>query len=257
MKKTALLAAAAALFAASPAAADGYLGLEYGSASIDTGGETEIDVWQGEGAYGFSGANWGSQIDGSVGNLEVDSGGDADFWTLGGHLWWQGAGFRIGGVFSTTQLDDGGSDLEETSYGIEGTYDVGANFVLFSSITTGSVDAGGGSDVDTFNWDIGGNYYVSPNIRIGGYFGTGNLDVGPADVDTTSYGLNAEFQPWSAPVSITLGYNRFEIDDLNGEADALQIGARWNFGAGTLRDRNKATPFDTNTGYVNRLYGIW
>ena len=32
---------------------------------------------------------------------------------------------------------------------------------------------------------------------------------------------------------------------------------RWNFGGGTLQERNNATPFDTNTGYANRLYGIW
>lgn len=257
MKKTALLAAAAALMAATPAAAEGYLGLEYGSNSIDLGGDVDFDVWQGEGAFGFAGSGWGAQVDGSLGNLEADPGGDADFWTLGGHLWWNGGAWRLGGLVTTTQLSDDTSDIEEWAYGVEGTYDVGENAVLFSSLTTGESDSGGPTSVDTFNWDAGANFYFSPNIRVGGSFGVGNIDVGPVEADTSSFGLNGEIQPWSAPVSITVGYNRFEIDDVGVDSNALTIGARWNFGGGTVRDRDNAAPFDTNTGYINRLYGVW
>lgn len=255
MKKTALLAAAAAMMVATPAAAQGYLGLEYGSGNIDFGGpDVETDVWQGEGAFGFGGqGNWGGQIDGAVGNLDAN-GGSADFWSLAGHLWWQGgSGWKLGGVLATTSVDDGGS-IDELQYGIVGSWDFTPNATLWSSYTMGEVDSGGSADLT--NWDIGANFYVSPNIRLGGFFGTGNIDIG-GDVDTTSYGVNGEFQPWSAPVSITLGWNSFEIDDVGVSSDAFQIGARWNFGGGTLQERNAATPFDTNTGYMNRLYSIW
>jgi hypothetical protein len=260
MKKTALLAAAAALMVATPAAAQGYLGLEYGSGNIDFGGgsDTDLDLWQGEGAFGFGGGSWGGQIDGQVGNLEADSGGEADFWTLGGHAWWNGAGWRLGGVITTTQLSESGTDIDEIQYGLEGTYDIGANAVLRSSLTTGTVDTGGSSEADLFNWDIGANFYSSPNVRFGGFFGIGNLDAGGGlDVDTTSYGLNAEFQPWTAPVSITLGWNQFDIDDVDVSSSVFSVGARWNFGGGTVRDRDNAAPFDTNTGYINRLYDVW
>ena len=215
IKKIALLAAAAALITAAPAAAEGYLGLEYGSANLDAGSSTDFDVWQGEGAWGFGGEGWGGQIDGQIGNLQSD-GDDADFWSLGGHAWWNGTGWRLGGVVTTTQVDVGGS-LDEISYGIEGAYDIGANAVLSSSVTTGSIDAGSGSDADTFNWDIGANFYSSPNFRFGGAIGIGSVDASGSDLDTMTYGLNAEFQPWSAPVSITLGYNHFEIEDVSVE----------------------------------------
>lgn len=254
MKKTALLAAAAAMMMATPAAAQGYLGLEYGNGSVDVGVDQDLDLWQGEGAFGFGGTtNWGGQFDASIGNVSADT-GDADFWTLGGHLWWQGSGWRLGGVVTTTSIDDGGS-IDETQYGVEGSYDFGPNTSLWSSYTMGEVDSGGAS-ADLSNWDIGANFYASPNVRIGGFIGFGSIDIA-GDVDTTSWGINGEFQPWSAPISITAGWNNFEIEDANIEANAFTIGARWNFGGGTLQERNNSTPFDTNTGYVNRLYGIW
>jgi len=257
MKKTALFAAAAALMAASPAAANGYLGLEYGTGSIDLGGpDSDSELWQGEGAFGFGGSGgWGGQIDGSVGNIEFDAGGDADVYTLAGHLWFGGSGWRLGGVIATANLDDGTTEVEDFVYGIEGTYDFGPNTVLISSLTTGESETSG-ADADTWNWDAGVNFYPSPNIRIGGFFGVGNVDSG-VDADTTSFGINGEFQPWSAPVSITLGWNSFEIDDIDLNSDAFTIGARWNFGGGTVRDRDNSTPFDTNTGFASRLYGVW
>ncbi|MDZ4692122.1 hypothetical protein [Terricaulis sp.] len=257
MKKTALLAAAAAMMMATPAAAQGYLGLEYSNGNIDFGGpDLETDGWQGEGAFGFGGTgSWGAQLDASFGNLSTDT-DDVDAYTLGGHLWWQGSGWRLGGVVTTTNLDDGGTELDEIGYGIEGTWDLGPSANLYSSYTIGEVDAGG-PDGDLSNWDFGANFYASPNIRFGGFFGVGNIDSGGGDVDTTSFGINGEFQPWSAPVSITVGWNNFEIEDADVSSDVFQIGARWNFGGGTLQERNNATPFDTNSGYVNRLYGIW
>jgi hypothetical protein len=257
MKKTALIAAAAALMAATPAAANGYLGLEYGSGEIDFGGpSTDTDVWQGEGAFGFGGPGWGGQIDGSIGNVEADTGGDADAWTFAGHLWWAGSNWRFGGVIGGSSSDDSGSSVDDMIYGVEGTWDFTPNAQFVSSLTAGETEFIG-TDLDTFNWDAGMNFFPSPNIRLGGFFGVGNIDGGAADADTTSFGLNGEFQPWSTPVSITLGWNSFEVDDLDLESDVFTIGARWNFGGGTLQDRHNAAPFDTNTGFGSRIYGVW
>lgn len=256
MKRTALFAAAAALMAASPAAANGYLGLEYGSGEIDgPGPSVDTDIWQGEGAFGFGGAGWGGQIDGSFGNVETDT-GEADTFTFGGHLWWTGGNWRLGGVITTTSIDDGGDEVDEWAYGLEGAYDFSPNAQLVSSLTAGTAEEAG-DEADLFNWDAGANFFPSPNIRIGGFFGIGSIEEGATELDTSSFGLNGEFQPWSAPISITLGWNSFEIDDVGVEANAFQIGGRWNFGGGTLQERHNAAPFDTNTGFVNRLFGVW
>ncbi|MEZ6024486.1 MAG: hypothetical protein R3C16_13955 [Hyphomonadaceae bacterium] len=255
MKKSALLAALAAAMISTPAAAEGYLGLEYEAANVDTGGgDVDLDIWQGEGAFGFGGQGWGGQIDGSWGNLSVNN-ADADVWTLGGHLWWASDNWRLGGVVTTTQLSDGGT-IDEWAAGVEGADDASPRTQFIASFTVGEVDHGG-PDLDTANLDVRANFFATPNVRIGGLLGFGNLDDGATDVDTLSYGVNAEFQPWSAPVSVTLGWTAFDIDDVDVGSSTFQIGARWNFGGGTLQDRRNATPFDTTTGYYNRFYGIW
>lgn len=253
MKKTGLLAAAAVLMMAAPASANGYLGLEYGNADLSFGGPSgDVDVWQGEGAFGWTSGNWGGQVGGSLGNVDGGS-GDADFWTLNGHVYWDAGSWRIGGVVATTSIDES-SNIEEWAYGLEALFETSANSNIVGSLTMGDVDG----DADLWNFDIGGNFYTSPNVRFGGFVGFGNIDPdSTTDADTMSYGLNTEFQPWSAPVSITLGWNHFEIDDVGVDSDTLQVGARWNFGGGTIQDRNNAAPFDTHTGYLNRFYGIW
>lgn len=256
MKKTALLAAAAALMAATPAAANGYLGLEYSDSETEFIGDLELETWQGEGAFGWGGPGVGFQIGGSVGNAEIDAGGDADFWGLDGHVYWHGGAWRVGGVVATTQFDFGaGGDLDETTYGAEAMVDIGSSANIYGSLTASEADFL--VDVDAWNLDVGGNFYATPNVRLGGTIGTGNVDFGGTDADTMSFGVNGEFQPFSFPLSFTAGYNYFEIDDASIESNALQVGARWNFGGGTLQDRNNATPFTTPAGFQRRFWGVY
>jgi hypothetical protein len=73
MKRIALFAAAAALLAASPAAAQGYAGARYSTSDSDFfGGGVDVDSWQGEGAVGWNPGSWGGQVGGSFGNVERD-----------------------------------------------------------------------------------------------------------------------------------------------------------------------------------------
>ncbi|PZO46959.1 MAG: hypothetical protein DCF16_18370 [Alphaproteobacteria bacterium] len=245
MKKTALLAAAAALFVATPAFAQsaGSIGLNY------TNVEDEGDAYQLDGAFGGASGAIGYQIDAGLGQLD----NDFDSQTIAGHLYWNGGGWRLGGVIAHTHIEFGDS-LSETVYGIEGTWDLGPQTVLLGSYTIGEAEAEG--DFDTSSFDIGMNYYFVDNFRVGGAYGFGNLDVGAVDVDTSNWRLNAEWQPWTTPVSFTLGYNSFDIDGSNGGTDSWTIGARWNFGASTLRERDNATPFDARTGYIQRLLDL-
>jgi hypothetical protein len=257
MKKTAFLAAAAALVAATPAAAQGYLGARYSTADADIlGVSDDLDSWQGEGEFGWNSGGWGGQFGGSFGNTEFDGGGDTDFWAANLHIYWDGGAWKLGGVVATTNADD--VDSDETAYGIEGMWDVGPNSNLYGALTFGTWDFFGLTDFDTWNLDVGGNFYSSPNMRFGAMIGTGNVDAGGGvDASTMSAGLNAEFQPWSAPVSITLAYNYYDIDDFDTTSSAFSVGARWNFGGGTIQDRNNATPFSANSGNLNRVLAIY
>ena len=257
MTRAAFWAVAAVSMMATPAMAQGYVGLEYSSGEVDAIlGSADIDGWRGEGAVGFGGeGSWGGQIGGSFGNVESDS-SDADTLTLDGHLFWTSGDWRLGGVVALTQVDDSGS-TDEWAYGVESMLSIGANSNLYASLTAGSVDSGGGSEGDLWNLDGGGNFYASPNFRFGAMVGIGNIDFGSADADTMSAGLNGEFQPWSAPVSITFGWTYFEIDDADLKSNSFHVGARWNFGGGTVQERDGALPFTTGTGYFSRLYGVY
>jgi hypothetical protein len=258
MKKSALLAAAAALAAASPAAAQGYLGVRYETGNLDAGflGDQDYDGWQGEGAFGWDAppGGWGGHFGGAFGNIETDT-LDADFSRFDGHLYYEGAGgWRLGGVVATTSLDD--ADSDEWIYGLEGTFNAGPNVQWWGALTMGTLDDGT-DEYDTWNADLGINFYSSPNVRFGGNIGFGNID--DIDYDTFSAGINGEFQPWSAPVSIYGGWQTFTLETTflgDVESSAFSIGARWNFGGGTLQDRNNATVFTTNTQYSARLFNV-
>jgi hypothetical protein len=258
MKKTALLAAAAALAAASPAMAQGYLGARYNTGNLEVGllGDEDFDGWQGEGAFGWDApaGGWGGQFGGAIGNVETDSGGDSDYYRFDGHLYYEGAaGWRLGGVVATTSVDE--SDTDEWIYGIEGTVNSGPNVQWWGLLAMGTLDDSV-DEYDTWNADLGVNFYSSPNVRFGGNVGFGNID--DIDLDTFSAGINGEFQPWSAPFSIYAGWQMFNVETPLGDLDSnsFTIGGRWNFGGGTLQDRNNATVFTTNTQYGGRLFDV-
>ncbi len=245
MKKTALLAAAAALFVATPALAQsgGSIGLNYTSVEDDAEG------YQIDGAFGSASGSFGFQVDAGIGSLE-----DVDTQTIAGHAYWNGGAWRLGGVIAYTNLGaDGSDDVSETAYGVEGTWDLGTQAVVLGSYTVGESEFF--TDIDTSFFDIGLNYYFTENFRVGGSYGFGNLDSGGGDSDVSNLRFNAEWQPWTTPVSFTLGYNSFDVDGSSDSLDSWSIGARWNFG-GSLRERDNATPFDARTGFWQRFYDV-
>lgn len=248
MKKTALFAAVAAMFAATPAMAGGYVGAVYGN--TDLGGSSDGESWQGEAAFGHSSGSVGFQLEGSLGSLE----GDADTYAYGGHLYWQGSSsWRLGGVLQGSNVDSGSAEIDEFVYGVEGSADIGPNTVLGASATLGSIDFLG-ADGDTWNVDANVAFYPSSNFRIGGTLGAGNIDLGVGDLDTTTAGIDAEYLFSSIPISLTAGYLHLDADTL--DADTLSVGLRWNFGGDSLRDRDNATPFNVRTPLYGRVLDI-
>ncbi len=250
MKKIALFAAVAAAFIATPAMAQsgGHVGVTYGNTDSDA---TDGDTWQVEGAFGGNSGSIGYQLDAGIGNTDAGTAGDIDNRTIAGHLYWHSDNWNLGAVIATTNLDDGGS-VDETVYGIEGSFNVASNAVITGSYTVGESEFL--VDVDTWNLDAGLNYYFTDNFRVSGNIGTGNLDFGGGDIDTSTFGVGAEWQLASTPISFTADWSTFDADAF-GDYDTLKVGVRWNWG-GTLRERDAATPFDTQTALYQRVYGL-
>ena len=250
MKRLSLLAAAAVLLTASPAAADGYVGVQYNDNQQEAfGTDIDVETWKGEGAFGWNNGSWGAQIGASIGQVETEFGGDSDFHALEGHLYWQHNAWRLGGFVATWELEDS----DETIFGVEGMYDFNEQFNLGASYSEGDSDVV--ASLDTSYLIVSGNFYATPNLRFGANLGRGEIESSSGSSDLESYGLDVEFMPWSAPVSLTLGYDNFETDPGGFGSEVLQIGARWNFGGGTLRERDNATPFNAMTHWGARLIG--
>lgn len=252
MNKLTLLAAAAALMTATPAAAQGYLGVVYQDGEEEAfGNDIDVEAWKGEGAFGWNGGSWGAQLNGNFGNFESEFGADSDFWSLDGHLYWQGGGWRLGGFLATWEIEDS----DENTYGIEGMYDFNEQLNVYASYGEGESNVI--TDLDTSFFEVGGNFYFTPNVRVGANLGRGEIESSGGSSDLESYGIDAEFMPWSAPVSITLAYDDLSVDPEGFGSQIFQVGVRWNFGGGTLRERDNATPFRQVTHWGARLIGTY
>ncbi len=250
MNKAALLAAAAAMASATPAFAQvgGYVGVDYTATEFQLFGKEDLEGRQAEFSLGFAGERWGAQIEGGYGNVAYEF-IDNDITTFAGHFWYSGENWRLGGVIARTADDYFG--LTEWAYGIEGTYDITPNAVVSVSYTRGDNDEGYYESTDL---DFALNYYVTPNLRLGALVGAGEYDYGPM-LDSRSLGLNVEYQPFAAPVSFTLGWASYDLQDDPMESESLSFGVRWNFGAATLRERDNITPFNAAMGYDARATG--
>src|SRR5690606_3777220 len=121
---------------------------------------------------------------------------------------------------------------------------IGAEGQLYLSRTTidGAISYSEADDADgeLTAIDLGLTHFFTDNFSLGGGVGYGNADVGPFDVDATNIGVNGEYQFSAMPISLFAGYTHGEIDDLDVESDAFTFGVRYNFGAGSLFERNRS-----------------
>lgn len=246
MKKL-LLGAAAALAIAAPSVASaqsGYVDLGYGTTDI---GNNDIDTWTIGGAYAWGGnGSLGVQLDGVIGNSEYDGGPDVDTYNFGGHLFTRNDQYLFGGFASLGNTDFGGGfDYDYYTVGLEGAYYVDRN--TFNAVL--SYSDSDDLNADATALDLGATHFLTDNFSFGGTVGFGEL----ADNDFVSYGVGAEYQFASAPISLYGGYTKNDYDGF--DADTLSVGVRWNFG-GSLIERNRSGASLTRNAGFGRLGAI-
>lgn len=236
-----LLGAAALLAFAAPGVASaqsGYVDVAYQSAEADIGGVGgDADGWTigGATAWGGDGA-LGVQLDALYGDSEADGGGDATSWNVGGHLFTRNSSYLFGGFANYGNVDiDGAGDTDFWSVGLEGQFYM-ARTTLDGAVSYSEADD---ADAELTAVDAGITHFVTDNFSIGGNVGFGNIDTTGGDADVTSFGVGAEWQFATVPVSLFGGYQRSEIDDIDADADVFNIGVRYNWG-GTLFERNRS-----------------
>ncbi|MGD9968080.1 MAG: hypothetical protein AB7T59_16290 [Hyphomonadaceae bacterium] len=251
MKKF-LLGAAAALTIAAPGVAtaqSGYVDLGYANTEGEVAGiDVEGDGWQIGGATAWGGeGSVGVQLDATLGESE-----DTTSYNIGGHLFSRSDSYLFGGFANYGNVDpDGGSDFGLWSIGLE------TQWYMDRTTLDGALSYSDAEDIDATltALDLGLTHFVTDNFSFGGNVGFGDLEVLGADADVMAYGLNAEWQFASAPVSLFGGWNHAEIDDFNSDADTLSIGVRYNWG-GSLIERNRSGASLARGGGLGRLGGL-
>lgn len=251
MKKF-LLGAAAALAIAVPGVASaqsGYVDLGYSSSEGDVAGfDVEGDGWTFGGATAWGGnGSLGGQFDATIGESE-----DTSSWNIGGHLFTRDDNYLFGGFVNYGNTEpDGGPDSSAWTAGVEGQWYAGRNTFDWAISYSDAEDL----DATFTGADVGLTHFVTDNFSFGGGLGFGNVDVAGFDSNTMTYGIGAEYQFASAPISIYGGWNHAEIDDFDTQADTLSVGVRYNWG-GSLLERNRSGASLARGGGIGRFGGL-
>lgn len=224
-----IFGAAALLAVAAPsmaAAQTGYVGVTW--ANVDVDGFDDNDAVGVEGAVAFEGS---SSISFEVDASYVDSDATDDgVWGVTGHAFTRNDNYLFGGFVGIADSDD------STTWqaGLE------ANKYFDSWTLAGAVGYANNDDADVNGWGVNvqGRFFLTDNFRLQANAGWASVDAGTAgDQDATLLGAGAEYQLSSIPISFGANYSHVDTD--GPDADSWGVAVRYNFGGGTLRDRDR------------------
>ncbi len=246
MNKNLFAAAAVVAFLGSAVAANaqtiGHIGANYGRTDVDAAGlDADIDSWQVEGAVRFDAGSLGAQIDGAISDAEDSQ----TTFGVTGHLNTKAGSGLVGG-FAGVETSD---DVTFWGLGVEGQVALAPTTTLYGQAGYGTSDDLGDADF----WAVRGEvrHFVTDNFRLQGSLGYNRIDVRGGDADAWNAGVEAEYQFKDTPFSVVAGYDHFDVNDFDINADTFRVGVRYTFG-GTLKDRNDS---GASLGSVSKLFG--
>lgn len=219
--KRAFLCGVAALALAGAASAEGYVSGNY----VDLDG---TDSWSVNGRYLLGGH---VLLDGGYTSID----GNVDVWRIGGHLFARQDNWLLGGYAGYSNVEATGVDADELTLAGEAQYyleraTLGLT-VVYSDLDTPFFDPSG--------WSVGGDvrYFVTDNFSLGLGAAWLTNDTPFGDQDGHYIDLGAEYQFEASQFALFAGYRH---TDIGGEANTWGIGLRWNFGEGSLIQRDRS-----------------
>jgi hypothetical protein len=229
MMKRILLSGVAALSLAGAASAGGYVSGNY--ADLDGS-----DAWSLNGR-----AILGGHVMLDAGYTSLDSGGDV--FNVGAHVFWTGTDWLLGGYAGGASLNSAGASLSDWVVAAEGQYHTG-RLTLAATVSYSELDTPAFDGFDQWNVNGALRYFVTDNFSLeanGAWLETTFTLGGFSTSFSGSYfGLGAEYQFDTHPVSIFAAYRHTDLGNGGSNIDTWGIGLRWNFGAGTLIARDRA-----------------
>ncbi|MGE3304287.1 MAG: hypothetical protein AB7M12_14375 [Hyphomonadaceae bacterium] len=229
-----LLLATAGLFALAVtpalAAPTGYVGGQYLHYKVDTPfGDDDDNGWGVDGSVAFdAGRSLGVTL-----NAGYADNGTFDATSGAAHLYLKNPNSLIGGFVGLADAND----ATVWSVGGEGQYHY-ANWTLAGALGYAKNDD---SDSNLWGGNAAARVFVSDNLRLQGNAGLFRVDPGVGGNDTAwTAGVGGEWQLAAAPVSFFADYAHTAFDDTDVDTDAVRVGARLNFGGGTLKARDRS-----------------
>lgn len=234
MRKNLLLGAAIFLagFAPSVASAQsGYVDLSYTDSDSDLGNGLESASIGGAIAFADH-----VQLDARYVDIQQDSASDSEAWDVGAHIYARNATWLIGGYVGYQTLD-GASTAHESTYAVETQFHIDRS-TISATFSYSDDDSLTGAELTVLEGQY--KFFATDNLSLAGGLGWGQGELNSFPVDYWDANLGVEYQFAAAPISIFGGYRHgnFSSDFGDIESDAFGVGVRWNFGGGTLIERN-------------------
>lgn len=222
------------LMIAAPAFAQttGYAGATYTHSEVDVGSSTIKDD-----GYAISGAvlfptakpGVGVQLDGAI----VDSDKTDTAVTGTAHLFNRNDSYLIGAFVGGTNSNGGNT----WGLGVEGQSYIN-NWTVGGAAGYGRVDQ---AHADVWALRADARYFVTDNFRLDGNVGYNNINPQfGGSVDAWGVGVGGEYQFAQAPVSVFAKYDYAKVDSYDVDENVFKVGARWNFGGTTLKQRDRS-----------------
>jgi hypothetical protein len=123
----------------------------------------------------------------------------------------------------------------------------GGEYLYYAQQFTLSAGLGGAkfddSDVDGTGVQGEGRFFANDNLRIDGRIGWAKYE-NVNSLDGASYGIGAEWKPAGMPLSFfaSADMQNLQGGGLDVDFTVLAIGARFDFGSGTLKARDRSGP---------------
>ena len=223
----------------------GHLGANAATTEVVVPGKNpDFQTYQVEGAAKFDLGAASALVDGAVSVLDGDGVDDVDY-TATGHLNTKVGDALVGGFGGVSASDD----LTIWSLGLEGQAAVTDKVTLYGQAGWGDVENVGGVDL----WAVRGElrYFANENWKVQAQAGYLNIDTNFGNVDGWSIGAETEYQFAGTPWSVTAGYDYADLNDAPVKSHTFRIGARYTFGAPSLKARDAA---GADLGSVRRLF---
>ncbi|NEX94842.1 hypothetical protein [Caulobacter sp. 17J65-9] len=184
-----------------------------------------------------SGGGWGVQIDGRSDSYAWENEDGRDGVGFAAVHGYKRLGRYTVGVF-------GGSTVFYGSDGALGGVEAQAQLPnAMVSVSAGKAEFEGYThDYGLWDAQVSGRWYLTEDLAVGGAVGYVDWDRSRREITGWNVGLDAEYKPLETlPVSLFAAARR-DRNDFPRYAygsNTLTVGVRWNFGAATLRERDR------------------